>query len=205
MIYTFVAGFLEDNNYLLVDEETKEAILIDCTLPNDEIDKKINELGVKLKYILLTHGHFDHICGVNYYREKFGAISCCHKDDKELIENIKDFVRIFQIRGDFEVQTIDKFLSDGDEISFGTKKIKVIHTAGHTKGCVCYLLDDVLFSGDTLFKGSVGRTDLPGGSFETLKDSITNKIFTLEGDLKIYTGHGEATTLSYEKKYNNFL
>ena len=173
ILKTFVLGALENNNYLLIDDESadKEAVLIDCTVESAEIENFLKEHNAKLKYILLTHGHFDHVLGVNHFKAKYPDCKVLvHEDDKELLAGIKDFARQFGLCP-AEVQNIDGYLKDGDLIQFGTKQIKLFHTPGHTKGGVCYLVEDELFTGDTLFYESVGRTDLPGGSFDEIKSS----------------------------------
>lgn len=200
----FVLGELENNNYLLIDEVSKEAILIDCTIPREDIEDALKEYNANLKYILLTHAHFDHIMGVNYFREKYHCKALLHIDDKELLESIKDFAREF-LPYDVEKQQVDDYIEENQVIKFGGKDIKVIHTPGHTKGGVCYLLDDMLFSGDTIFREAVGRTDLPGGNFAQLKSNIEQKIFTLDENIKIYPGHGPSSTVGWEKVHNQFL
>jgi len=205
ILKNFVLGPIENNNYLLIDDSTKEAVLFDCTEFSEEIDNTIKQYGAKLKYILLTHGHFDHILGVNDFRNKYPDCKVLvHEADKPMLENIKEFASRFGF-GVCEVQKADGFLKDGDIIEFAGKKIKVIHTPGHTLGCVCYLIDDMLFSGDTLFYESVGRTDLPGGSFEQIKSSIEEKLFTLDENIKVYPGHGCETTIGHEKINNKFM
>lgn len=204
IIKQFVLGPIEDNNYLLVDEKSKEAVLIDCTEPSSEIDNTLAQLGANLKYILLTHAHFDHVLGVNHFKEKYNCEVLLHKDDKDLMDSIKEFAKNFNL-GDVEVQTIDKYLVEGDCVKFGSQEIKVLHTPGHTQGGACYLIDDKIFTGDTLFYNSVGRTDLPGGNFNQLKSSIINKLFTLEKEITVYPGHGPKTTIGFEKEHNQFL
>ena len=184
--------------------QSKEAVLIDCTEPSDDIIGKIKEYGAKLKYILITHGHFDHVLGINYFKEKTNAKVFVHEDDVEEILGINNFLKRFNMP-EVEIPKFDKKLKDGDEIDFGKNKIKVIHTPGHTKGGVCYLIQDNLFSGDTIFYECIGRTDLPTGSFKEIKKSIEEKIFTLPDNIKIYPGHGEKTTVEHEKQNNKEL
>ena len=200
----FVLGALENNNYLLIDEESKEAVLFDCTEKSDEIDNALNQYGATLKYVLLTHGHFDHILGVNETKAKHNCQVLVHEDDKILMEAIKEFSRNFGLAHS-EVQKVDGYLKENDIIKIGEHEIKVILTPGHTKGGVCYLVDGELFSGDTLFYESIGRTDLPGGSFEQLKTNIQQKLFTLDDEIKVYPGHGWTSTIGHEKINNKFL
>lgn len=201
----FVLGPIEDNNYLLIDEDSKEAVLIDCTEKSGDIYKTINEYSVKLKYILLTHGHFDHVLGVNDFKNQYPECKVLlHEDDKGLLDSIKDFASRFGA-GQVEEQKVDSYLKEGDIIKFGNQEIKVIHTPGHTKGGVCYLVNDMLFTGDTLFYESVGRTDLPDGHFGKLKSNIQEKLFTLDENIKVFPGHGISSTIEHEKKNNQFL
>ncbi len=205
IIETFVKGSIENNNYLLIDEKSKEAALIDCTEPADDIIEKIKEYNAVLKYILITHGHFDHVLGINYFKEKTNAKVFIHEDDAEALSDINNFLKRFNMPA-VEIPKHDKTLKDGEELSFGDNiKIKVIHTPGHTKGGVCYLIQDKLFSGDTIFYESIGRTDLPTGSFNDIKKSIEEKIFTLPDDITIYPGHGIKTSVKHEKLYNREL
>lgn len=200
----FKTGFLETNNYLIFDEESKEGVLIDCTGKNLELETYIKENGVKLKYILLTHAHFDHVLGVNTFRKEYGAKSLMHQADEEILENIDRFMSGFGF-GPAEIQHIDEFIKDGQILTFGEESIKVLHTPGHSPGAVCYLIRDNLFAGDTIFLECVGRTDLFGGDFHQIKESIHNKIFTLDDKTKIFPGHGNFTTVGHERENNKFV
>ena len=200
----FVLGALENNNYLLIDEDSKEAVLFDCTQDSIAIEDTLKEYGAQLKYILLTHGHFDHILGINDFKSKHDCKVLVHEDDKILMDSIKEFAANFGLPP-ADVQKVDGYLTENDIIKIGEHEIKVIHTQGHTKGGVCYLVEDKLFSGDTLFYESVGRTDLPGGSFNELKSNIEQKLFTLDENIKVYPGHGWTSTIGHEKINNRFL
>ena len=204
IVKQFVEGFIANNNYLLIDEDSKEAALIDCTNPISELGAVLEEYGANLKYILLTHGHFDHIMGVPQLNKEFKAKVYLHKDDKELVDNSDEFMKSVGMQP-FEHPHIDNYIDEDEEIYLGKNKIDVIHLPGHTQGGVGYLVDGMLFSGDTIFLESIGRTDLPGGNYEQLAESIKNKIFTLDGDTIIYVGHGTNTTVEHEKKYNEFV
>ena len=204
IIKRFIAGRLENNIYLVADEKSSEAVLIDATQDLPEIQKAVKDLGVKVKYILLTHGHFDHIFGLNSLKKSLNAPAVICKDDLVISDNINEFTRLFGLP-DSVPPKYDMYIKDGDEILFGSYKIKVIHTPGHTEGGVCYLVDGKLFSGDTLFRGSVGRTDLFGGDFDKLSDSIKNKLFKLDDKTEVFPGHGDMTTIGFEKKYNEII
>ncbi len=202
IIKTFTAGFLENNMYLLLDETSKKGVLIDATEALPEIIEAAN--GYEIEYILLTHGHFDHILGLNDLKQALNAKAVINKNDLVISDNINEFTRLFN-QPDSVPPKFEKYVNDGDEIQVGNLKFKVIATPGHTEGGVCYLIDDKLFSGDTLFRGSVGRTDLFGGNFEKLSDSIKNKIFKLSDRIKVFPGHGPETTIGYEKQYNEII
>lgn len=200
IINTFTAGPIDANNYLLTDND--EAVLIDCSEAKPEVLSALE--GKKLKFILLTHGHFDHVLGVNEMREKTGAKVLINKEDVVRMNESADIMRTFGVQG-VETPKADDFLNDGDTLKFGNTEIKVIATPGHTQGCVCYLIDGKLFSGDTLFKESVGRCDLSGGNFQKLSDSVKNRLFTLDDNTIVYPGHGPETTIGHEKKYNEII
>lgn len=199
-IEKFEAGPLGANNYILTSKD--EAVLIDCSEVKPEILKALEDK--KLKYILLTHGHFDHVLGVNGMRDKTGAKVFVYQDDVARMEESADIMQTFGVQG-IETPIADEYLNNGDKITFGDTEIEVIHTPGHTEGCVCYLVDGKLFSGDTLFKDSVGRTDLPGGNFKKLSNSVKNILFNLDENIVVYPGHGPDTTIGYEKRYNELI
>lgn len=204
-IKQFIAGQLENNMYLVYDEDTKKAVLIDATAPVPELLDTVKNLGLDVEYILLTHGHFDHILGLTELKKALGAEAVICHDDLIISDNINEFTRFFGGMEESVPPVYEKFIKDGDVITVGNMQIKVIHTPGHTQGGVCYLLNDNLFSGDTLFMGSVGRTDLFGGNFDKLSDSVKNKLFKLDDNIKVYPGHGPKTTIGYEKKHNEIL
>lgn len=204
-IKVFVEGPVDANNYLIIDEKSKEAVLIDCSSGRQEFINSIKNSGVNLKYILLTHGHFDHILGVDKFKEVFGTDAYIAKEDIEQVELTPKFMPILAGIESVEIKSIHNYLKDGDIIKVGDIEIKAIATPGHTPGGMSYLIGDKLFSGDTLFHRSIGRCDFPGGSLDTIIKSIKEKLFTLPDNTEVFPGHGEKTTIAYEKKYNEIL
>lgn len=198
----FVVWKMANNDYLLMDNG--EAVLIDATLTIPELDSVLKENNVTLKSILLTHAHFDHIMGVKELQDKYDIKVYLHEGDKKLLEDTNQFLEAVGMQP-IEIPRVDVYLKDGDKLTVGEKEIEVIHLPGHTPGGVGYKVDNWLFSGDTIFMSSVGRTDLPGGDFNTLVKSIKDRIFTLDDNLIIYPGHGAQTSVGYEKKYNSFV
>ena len=204
IIKTFVEPPIDNNNYLIIDEETKEAALIDCSSIDDRIDEEIEKQDASLKYILLTHGHFDHIAGIRPNRFKNNPQIVMHKADLDWLNNANQYLPMFGMP-EITIPKVDIFVEDGDTIQLGSLEIKVLHTPGHTQGGVCYLVDGNLFSGDTIFREAVGRCDLEGGNFNQIVESIENKIFTLPPKTVIYPGHGNITSVEWEKEHNRFL
>ena len=202
IIKTFIEPPIENNNYLIIDEESKEAALVDCSAYDENILIELKKQGVKLKYILLTHGHFDHIGGLNDLAKDIEVLM--HSCDKEWVEQVNDYLPMIGMPS-MEVPKIDRYIEDNEIIKVGNLEIKVIHTPGHTQGGVCFYIDGHLFSGDTIFKESVGRCDLPGGNFSQIVESFENKIFILPEDTVIYPGHGKTTTVSWEKEHNSYF
>ena len=180
-----------------------EIALIDVGTATNEIIDFVKSNSEKIKYILLTHDHFDHIGGVETVLKYCNAKVCIHKmDTSGLVDS--SFSLCGMVGLSQPTISPDISLDNGDELPLGDTKIKVIHTPGHTDGSVCYLIDDVLFSGDTLFFESVGRTDFVTGDSAQLMASL-KKIVALSGVSKVYTGHGEPTTLEHERKHNFFI
>ena len=198
-------GPIEANTYVLFDEKSKEALIIEASGDANAIKQELDALGANLKYILLTHGHFDHVFGVNDVKKLYpDAKVFIHKEDEVLTQNITLQCAHFGIDG-VEKPEIDEYIDEDTKLSIGDIEIKVIHTPGHSKGSVCYLLGDNLFSGDTLFFEEIGRCDLFGGSFSEIEKSIRNKLFTLDRNITVHPGHGQDSTIGHEIKYNAYF
>ena len=192
------------NTYIVTDEETGETAVVDPSLSEDALIEKLKDKNVK--YVLITHGHFDHTGGTNLVKEKTGAKVVVHREDEEML--LDSSKNEFRANYGYDMPPIiaDILVEDGTELMLGNAKIKVMHTPGHTKGGVCYIFEDdrIIFSGDTLFRLTAGRTDLYGGNARTELMSLA-KIGELEGDYKVYPGHEEDTTLDFERENNRYI
>ena len=190
------------NTYLVWDESSKEAMIIDPANAADMLLDEISELN--LKYIVNTHGHGDHIGGNKFLKENTQAKLAIHELDAQMLIDPRQ-----NLSTHWGAQLIspaaDIILQDGDFLQLGEYKFKIIHTPGHSRGGICLLVDNLLFCGDTLFAGSIGRTDLPGGDYATLINSIKSQLFALSGNTKVFPGHGPETTIEDEKIGNPFV
>jgi len=197
-------GELSTNCYILGDEKTNQGVVIDPGGDFDLIDENIEKLNLKIKYIILTHGHIDHIKALVPLKKKTKAKVLIHKEDLPILSdptyNLSQFIGE---NGSFSEP--DLLLKDGDTIEFGKKKLLVLHTPGHTPGSISLYTDNLLFTGDTLFCEGVGRTDLPGSSQEKLLNSVKQKLFTKPDDTEVFPGHGPSTTIGWEKKNNPWI
>lgn len=209
-IKTFVVNPIQVNCYLLWDE-SKEAVLIDCGAwfpkEREEIKEFIASNGLTLKHYLNTHLHFDHVFGNAFVEEAFGVKAEANDADWPWAANIKERVARFGIKYEEEVPALGRKLGDGDEITFGTHRIAAIAVPGHSPGSLCYHIPEekVLFSGDALFHGSIGRTDFPDSDHYRLITTIREKLLTLPEETIVYPGHDRETTIGFEKAYNMYL
>ena len=204
LIKTFVIGPMESNAYVLADEATRRAAVIDPGIESERLLEVLEADGLRLDLVLNTHGHFDHVFCDGYFTSKTGARLFIHEADVPLLRQLPEVARHYG----FSVADPphpDGFLRDGDVIPVGETAIRVYHTPGHSPGGVCLGAGDVLFSGDTLLAGSIGRTDIPGGSSEELVASIRAKLLPLPDATLVYTGHGPQTSIGDERQYNPFL
>jgi len=199
-----VQGLLT-NCYLVADEKTLEGVVIDPGGSQDAILKRITDLKLKVTLVLNTHGHFDHIFADRAIMEATGAPLGAHPDSIELFR-ANGGAALFGLRMDTSVEP-SRLLIDGDEIHFGNETLKVLHTPGHSPGCISFWSEAhrVVFDGDVLFNAGIGRTDLPGGNYRTLMNSIRHRILSLPDDTVVYPGHGPRTTVGQEKRSNPFL
>ena len=194
------------NCYILYCEETLKAAIIDPAGQEEGILELLKEKNLKLKYIINTHGHVDHIAANGAIKFATRALILIHKEDAPLLEKYDKNLSIFFEKEAASSGIADEFVNDGDIIEFGNVKLKVIHTPGHTSGSICLYNEQekVLISGDTLYDESIGRTDFPGGCYETMVKSVKEKLFILPDETVVYSGHREVTTIGYEKENNSF-
>ena len=201
-IHSFFDGGYGSMCYLAVSGD--EAVLIDPSVSYASAMASYGNVLPKIKAILLTHGHFDHIFGADVLRQKYCIPLAIHEADGDMLcDPMKNASMLF-FRESHIYHPAEKLLRDGDEIAVGTSTIRVMHTPGHSPGSVCYCMGKDCITGDTLFRESIGRTDLPGGNSEAISRSL-EKLAAVADDIQIYPGHGEISTMSYEKKYNPYL
>lgn len=201
----FESGWLAVNCYLVIDEDTNKAYIVDPGGESKPLLDYVNENRIEPVYIILTHGHGDHIGGVPDYRNHFPGIKVvAHESERDMLQDSR-LNHSRQTCGKDIALTADLYVKDGDTLQIGSMNLKFLHTPGHTPGGMCIFTEGSLFSGDTLFARSVGRTDFPGSSFAALKESIQNKLFKLADDTVVYPGHMGTTSIGYEKEHNPFV
>lgn len=191
-------------NCYIIETENKNAVAVDTGGDFEKLKKYLDDNGLSLKKILLTHGHFDHIGATEQLSKEYNAEVFVHGNDAKMLTD--RFESLADAAGGMPHTNVEEYttIKDGDVITQDELSFEVIHTPGHTRGGVCYKCSDSIFTGDTLFKMSMGRTDFPGGSASQLFDSL-KRLDSLDGDYNIYPGHNEPTTLAYERKYNPYL
>lgn len=210
-IKTFPVNMIEENTYV-VSDESGDAVIIDCgALFPDELEAigaYIADNGLRVVHVLNTHGHFDHIFGCQWAADTYGVLPQMHQDEKEnylaAVENMARFIRRDY---HFDIPPIGKLLKDGDIIEWGNHRFQVIFTPGHTPGGICFYCEEekVIFTGDSLFQGNIGRCDLPGGNLHDLVEALRSRLLTLPEDVTAYPGHGPTTTIAFERLHNPYL
>ncbi|MBW1698758.1 MAG: MBL fold metallo-hydrolase [Deltaproteobacteria bacterium] len=204
IIKELTVGPIMANCYIVGCNQTKEAVVID---PGDEADRILNSLAesnLSVAYIINTHGHFDHVGANRKMKEATGASILIHALDAPMLSQLSASAAAWGLSVE-DSPMADKMLSEGQRVSFGMITLEVLHTPGHTPGGVSLYTNGVVFVGDTLFAGSIGRTDFPGGDYDTLIASIRNKLFVLEDNVRVLSGHGPETTIGQEKRFNPFV
>lgn len=203
IVWALSVGPMEANCYILECEETQAAVVIDPGSEAARIFSVIGEQDLQLKIIVNTHAHIDHIAANSDLKKKTSSLLCIHSADADMLVNPEKNLSFF-IGTSISSPAPDKLLEDGDILSAGTLRLKVMHTPGHSPGSICLLGDECIFTGDLLFAGGIGRYDFPGSSYTTLMDSL-QKVMALDDDLIVYPGHGPITTVGNERRMNPFL
>lgn len=207
MIFEVIpVGPLSVNCYIVGCEQSREGIVVDPGGDVAQIIALVQRHNLKIRAIINTHGHFDHVGGNRQALMAFGARLLIHQADAAMLGRSAEVARKYGVQGDDSPEA-DAYLDDGMDVSFGTCHLKVLHTPGHTQGgcCLYFEAERIVITGDTLFADSIGRTDLPGGSHEQLLESIRSKLFVLPDDVIAYPGHGQQTTIGHEKRCNPYF
>jgi glyoxylase-like metal-dependent hydrolase (beta-lactamase superfamily II) len=204
ILIRLVVGPLQVNCFILADDKTREAVVIDPGDDAGDILKIIGEKGLKVRYIVNTHAHFDHVGANTAIKEATGAELLLHEADAPVLATVSHQSRSFGMNP-VSSPAADRLLKHGDIIAAGEVSLKVLHTPGHTPGGISLLEQGMVFTGDALFAGSIGRTDFPGGDLMTLLRSIKTRLMTLPDDTKVFSGHGPESTIGEERRENPFL
>ena len=207
----FVCNTFCENSYVVYDDNMKECAIIDAGFyygdEEDAVAHFIESNNLKIKHLINTHLHLDHCFGVTYISERYGVELSADNSDEMLLNLIPQQCEMFGIKLNAPVPKLKNIIKEGDKIEIGNYSLTAISVPGHSPGSLCYYCKEegILFSGDVLFKESIGRTDLYGGSYKALNENITSKIFTLPENTIVYCGHGPTTTIEHEKEYNPFF
>jgi hydroxyacylglutathione hydrolase len=201
-VETLILGPLLTNCFIIHDKG--EALVLDPGWEGDVVVKKLEELELKVKYVVATHLHIDHVNGVKEVLDKFSPKWAYHEDEEKLWDVLPKMARAFGFEHP-KLPHADQYLKEGDIVRVGNLRLKVLLTPGHTPGSISLLGEGIVFDGDLLFQGSIGRTDFPMGDLEALESSIRKKLYVLDKDTQVYPGHGPSTTIGIEKKHNMFV
>ncbi|MFC1587308.1 MBL fold metallo-hydrolase [Planctomycetota bacterium] len=207
LIETIAVGYFQSNCALVCCSASNKAVIIDPGGDADRIIDSVRRHGITVEYILHTHAHLDHIMGTRQVKEAIGAEICLHADDQYIYDNLPERARMFNFTSD-EPLPVDRYLEAGQKVEFGECEFDIIHTPGHSPGGICFYTPHqggMVFCGDTLFAGSIGRTDFWRGDYDQLIESIKTKILVLPPETLVIPGHGPNTTVAEEKMYNPFL
>lgn len=205
-VQLFVENAIQTNCWVVIDEDSKEAIIIDLGGGYRDIKKYINNQNAKLKFVICTHGHFDHIMGIPEMQQTEPNIPVyMSKKDENMTSEINKMLQMFGIPGNYPPVKVSEFIDENSKLSIGSHNIEIIETPGHTQGGLCFKIGNLLFSGDSLFNREIGRCDLPGGNFNSLISALKTKIITLPEDTEVFPGHGSTTTIKEEKLKNPYL
>jgi len=209
-VKTFIFNPVQENTYVVFDQSC-EAVIIDagCIVENEyrQIDTFIEFNNLKIRHLLNTHLHFDHLLGNSYIAEKYGVEVEAHRSDEFLIDTLGQTLETFGVQLNVQGQAIGKYLTENETVKFGQSEFKIFHTPGHSPGSLCFYSpkEGILFSGDVLFRGTIGRTDWAYGDFNTLINSINDKLMILPDSTIVYPGHGALTTIGEERQNNPYL